>query len=59
MVYASNDVREGKNIIFCDGVGNSEYTLASQRSALLQYCIRTDDSGNCSNSYNVVCSSKN
>lgn len=57
-VYASNDIREGKNIIFCDGVGNSEYVLASQRSALCQYCIRTDDSGDCSNSYSVVCSSK-
>ena len=35
-----------------------EYTLASQRSKSCSFCIRTDDSKNCSNSYNVICSNK-
>ena len=57
-VYRSSDCRECKNTIYCDSCGNSEFLLASQRSSICNYCIRTDDSGYCSNSYNVVCSSK-
>lgn len=57
-VYHSTDCRDSKNIIFCDSVGDSEFLLASQRTGLSNYCIRCDDSVNCSNSYSVVCSNK-
>jgi hypothetical protein len=57
-IVRSNDCRKCKNIIFCDGCVSSEFLLASQRTANSSYCIRVDDSGGCSNSYNVICSSK-
>ncbi len=57
-VYRSTDSRDSKNIIYCDSCGNSEFLLASQRSNTCNFCIRCDDSKNCSNSYNVICSNK-
>ena len=45
-------------MVFCDSCANSEYLLASQRTASSNFCIRCDDSKNCSNSYNVICSNK-
>lgn len=57
-VYRSTDCRQSKNIIFCDSCGTSEFLLACQRTASSQFCIRTDDSKNCSNSYSVICSNK-
>lgn len=55
-VYRSLDSRNSKNLIFCDGVGDSEYVLASERSANCRFCIRIADSANCTNSYAVACS---
>lgn len=57
-IYRSTDCRSSKNIIFSDGIGSSENVIASQRSSNLVNCIRVDDSGTCSNSYNVICSAK-
>lgn len=57
-VYRSTDSNRCKNIVFCDSCGNSEYLLASQRSGTCSFCIRCDDSKDCSNSYNVICSNK-
>lgn len=57
-VYRCTDCMDSKNIIYCDSCGNSEYLLASQRSNTCNFCIRTDDSKNYSNSYNVICSNK-
>lgn len=57
-VYRSTDCRACKNIVYCDSCGNSEYILACQRSGTTTFCIRTDDSKDCSNSYNVICSNK-
>lgn len=57
-VYRCTDCMDSKNIIYCDSCGNSEYLLASKRSNTCNFCIRTDDSKNCSNSYNVICSNK-
>ena len=57
-VFRSSNSNACKNIIFCDGCHNSTYVLACQRSGFLENCIRVDDSANCSNSYNVVCSGK-
>lgn len=57
-VYQSTNCGDSKKIIFCDGVYQSNYTLSSQRSTHLNFCIRVDDSNSCSNSYNVICSNK-
>jgi hypothetical protein len=57
-IYRSLDLKETKNSIFCDGVGSSNFMLASQRTSNSNYCIRVDDSSSCSNSYNVICSAK-
>lgn len=55
-IYRSLDSRNSKNLIFCDGVGDSEYVLASERSVNCRFCIRVADSANCTNSYAVACS---
>lgn len=57
-VYRSTDCSDSKNLIYCDSCGNSEYLLASQRSGTCNFCIRCDDSKDCSNSYSVICSNK-
>lgn len=57
-VYRSSDCGNSKRIVYCSSCHQSEYLLASKRSTSLNFCIRTDDSQNCSNSYSVVCSNK-
>ena len=57
-IYRSTDCSDSKNLIYCDSCGNSEYLLASQRSGTCNFCIRCDDSKDCSNSYSVICSNK-
>ncbi len=57
-VWRSANCNRCKNIAFCDGCHASEYVLASQRSGSCSYCLRVDDSANCTNSYNVICSGK-
>ncbi|MFG6319258.1 MAG: hypothetical protein K1W33_05305 [Clostridia bacterium] len=57
-VYRSTDLRNCKNAIYCDGLGDSENIIASQRTSTSSFCIRVDDSANCTNSYNVICSNK-
>lgn len=57
-VWRSANCNRCKNIAFCDGCHASEFLLASQRSGSCTYCIRTDDSANCTNSVNVICSGK-
>lgn len=57
-VFHSTGCSDSKNLVFCDSCGNSEYLLASQRTGHSSFCIRCDDSVNCSNSYNVICSNK-
>lgn len=57
-VWRSANCNRCKNIAFCDSCHASEFTLASQRSGSCTYCLRVDDSANCSNSYNVICSGK-
>ena len=52
-VYRSQDIRKSKNILFSDGVENCEFVVAGQRSGSSTFCIRLEDSGNCSNSFNV------
>ena len=57
-VYRSQDIRRSKNILFSDGVEDSEFVAASQRSGGNGFCIRVEDSGECSNSFGVSWSSK-
>lgn len=57
-VYGSTECTNVKNIIYCDGCGNSEFLLASKESGSCNFCIRAMDSINCSNSYNIICSDK-
>lgn len=57
-VFRSTDLRNCKNAIFSDGCGDCESIIACQRTSDSAYCIRVDDSASCTNSYNVICSSK-
>lgn len=57
-VYQSHDVTFSKNVLFCDSVQKSEFMVASSRSQASSFCIRLEDSRDCSNSFNVVWSGK-
>jgi hypothetical protein len=57
-VYRSIDVTKSKNVLFSDGIHDSECIAAGQRSNTSNYSIRVEDSQNCSNSFNVIWSSK-
>lgn len=57
-VYRSQDVRRSKNVLFSDGIEDSEFIAASQRAGGNAFCIRIEDSGECSNSFGVSWSSK-
>lgn len=57
-IYHCTDCSEDKNLVFCDSCHQSEFLLASCRSVSSNFCIRCDDSQNCSNSYSVICSNK-
>ncbi len=57
-VYRSTNTTKSKNVVFCDSCDASEYILASQRTTTSNFVIRTDDSQNCSNCYNVIYSNK-
>ena len=57
-VFRSQDIHGSKNIVFGDGVNDSEYVAASQRSKNSVYCARLEDSGECSQSFAVSWSLK-
>lgn len=57
-VYRCTNCSGSKNIVYCDSCSEVEFLLASQRTTLSTFCIRVDDSINCSNSYNVLWSNK-
>jgi hypothetical protein len=57
-VYRSQDISSSKNILFSDGVSSSEYIAAGQRSTSSTYCIRIEDSKECSDSFSVAWSKK-
>ncbi len=57
-VYRSQDIRRSKNVLFSDGVEDSEFVAAAQRSGGNAFCIRIEDSGECSNSFGVSWSNK-
>lgn len=53
-VYRSSDISACKNVLFCDSIQKSEFMVASQRSQMNSFCIRAEDSKECSNSFNVI-----
>lgn len=57
-IYGSTNCGRGKNLLYCDDSYDCSFCLACSRSGTLNFCIRTDDSSNCSNSYGVICSNK-
>jgi hypothetical protein len=57
-VYRSIDITQSKNVLFCDAANKSEFVVACQRSNALSFCMRTEDSKECSNSFNVIWSAK-
>ena len=52
-IYRSQDIRASKGIIFSDGLNGCENIVAGQRSGDSVFCMRIDDSGECSNSFSV------
>jgi len=57
-IYYCHDCTFSKNLLYCDSIHKSEFVVASQRSQALSFCIRTEDSKNCSNCFGVVWSGK-
>lgn len=57
-VYRSQDIRRSKNVLFSDGVEDSEFIAAGQRCGANSFCIRVEDSGECSNSFGVSWSTR-
>ncbi len=57
-VYRSQDVLRSKNVVFSDGAWDCEYVAANQRSNTSTFCIRLDDSKECSNSFGISWSEK-
>lgn len=57
-VFRSQDVHRSKNILFSDGCLDSEYAACIQRSNHLTYCVRVEDSKECSGSFEISWSSK-
>lgn len=57
-VYRSQDIRRSKNVLFSDGVEDSEFIAAGQRCGANTFCIRVEDSGECSNSFGVSWSTR-
>lgn len=56
-IWRSQDIHKSKNVILSDGVFGSEFVVASQRSGNSTFCIRIEDSGECSNSFGISWSS--
>lgn len=57
-IYRSTNCNDAKNLAFCDSCGNSEFLVACSRSYKDNFCIRTDDSINCSNCFQTMYSAK-
>lgn len=57
-VYRSQDIHTAKNIIFSDSVQQSEFIIAGQRSTASSFCVRLEDSKECSNSFGISWSGK-
>lgn len=57
-IYRSTDIRQSKNILFSEGGNELEFVAAGSRSNTSTFCIRVEDSQQCSSSFNVIWSAK-
>lgn len=57
-IYRSQDIRASKNVLFSDGVAGCENIAACQRGADSTFCIRMEDSIQCSNSFSISWSAR-
>lgn len=57
-IYRSQDINRSKYILLSDGVMDSECVVAGQRSNTCTFCVRVEDSKECSNSFSVIWSGK-
>ncbi len=52
-VYRSQDIHKCKNVLFTDGLYESEFVAAGQRAKNSTYSIRIEDSDACTNSFSI------
>lgn len=52
-VFRSLDIDHCKNILFSDGINNSECIAAGQRTTTSTFCIRIEDSAKCGSSFGL------
>jgi hypothetical protein len=57
-VFRSTDAIRSKNVLFSEAALDCEFVAAVQRSNFSTFCIRLEDSQNCSNSFSVAWSNK-
>lgn len=57
-VWRCQDIHRSQNVLFCDTSLDLEMVAASQRSNTSTYCIRLEDSKECSNSFSISWSGK-
>ena len=57
-VFRSLNTTRSKNIIFSEGVSDSEYLVAGLQSTTSSFCVRVEDSQLTTNSFNVIWSAK-
>lgn len=57
-VYRSAGIQRSKNILFSEDVHDSEFIVGGQRAGSNNFCIRIQDSGECSNSFEVSWSTR-
>lgn len=57
-IFRSLDVSGSKNVVFSDGAHNCEFVVGIQRSNTSNFCIRVEDSKECSKSFSVSWSGK-
>lgn len=57
-VFRSSGIQRSKNILFSEDIHDSEFIVGGQRSGSNNFCIRIQDSGECSNSFEVSWSTR-
>lgn len=57
-VFRSSGIQRSKNVLFSEDVHDSEFIACGQRAGSNTFCVRIQDSGECSNSFEVSWSSR-
>jgi hypothetical protein len=52
-IYRAQDIGSSKNILFSETISDCEFIASSQRSVGSTFCVRLEDSKECTNSFNV------